>query len=80
MSTKPFVKSHHVTLFKRAVHQTGELDQPEVHPILFPRSPAIRQGTFCEIWLSGLGVTFAQPQKERLPYKLVDKLISQEDS
>ena len=72
MSLKPFVRSHHVTLFNRARHQTGELEQPEVHPILFPGSPAFRQGTFCQIWLSGVGVTLVQPQKERLPYKLVD--------
>ena len=72
MSTKPLVKTHQVTLFNRALHQTGELDQPTVHPILFPRSSALRQGTFCQMWLSGVGVTFDQPLKERLAYKLVD--------
>ena len=56
---------------------TGELDQPEVPPILFPRSPAFRQGTFYQIWWSGVGVTFAQRQKERLVYKLVDKPLEQ---
>ena len=72
MSTKHIVKTHQVTLLNRALSQTGELDQPMVHPILFPRSSAFRQGTFCQIWLSGVGVTFDQPQKERLTYKLVD--------
>ena len=71
MSTKHIVKTHQVTLLNRALSQTGELDQPMVHPILFPRSSAFRQGTFCQIWLSGVGVTFDQPQKERLAYKLV---------
>ena len=32
MSTKPLVKTHQVTLFYRALSQTGELDQPMVHP------------------------------------------------
>ena len=73
MSTKHIVKTHQVTLLNRALSQTGELDQPMVHPILFPRSSALRQGTFCQIWLRGVGVTFDQPQKERLPYKLVDR-------
>ena len=49
MSMKPFVKLQQVTLFKRALHQKGELDQPEVHPIFFQRSPAFRLGTFCQI-------------------------------
>ena len=49
MSMKPFVKLQQVTLFKTALHQKVELDQPEVHPIFFQRSPAFRQGTFCQI-------------------------------
>ena len=49
MSMKPFVKLQQVTLFKRALQQKGELDQPEAHPIFFQRSPAFRQGTFCQI-------------------------------
>ena len=43
------IESRHVTLFNIALHQTGELDQPDVHPIFILRSPAFRQGTFCQI-------------------------------
>ena len=43
----PFVKSNQGTLFNIPLHQTGQLDQPEVHPFL--RSPAFRQSTFCQI-------------------------------
>ena len=68
MSTKPLVKTHQVTLFNRALHQTVELYQPTVHPNFFPRSSALRQPTFCQILLSGVGVTSDQPQKERLAY------------
>ena len=70
MSTKLFVKLHQATFFNRAaLHQIGELDQPDVHPIvpiLFPRSPAFRQGTFCQIRLSGVGVTYGQQQNGKL--------------
>ena len=65
---------NHLTSFNRAPHQTGELDQPEVHPIVFPRSPAFRQGTFCQNLLSGVRVTFTQPQNERLAYEFVYRL------
>ena len=34
MSTKPLIKTHQVALFNRALSQTGELDQPMVHPSL----------------------------------------------
>ena len=49
MSMKSFLNLHQVTLFNKAQHQTGELDQPEVHPIFFQISPAFRQYTFGQI-------------------------------
>ena len=39
---------------------------PEVHPILWSRCPAFRWGTFCQIWMVGLGVTFGQPKGFKL--------------
>ena len=56
------------------IHRTGELNSST--GILFPRFPAFRQGTFCQ-GLSGVGVNFVQPQKERLTYKLVGQLSKQ---
>ena len=37
-------------------------------------TPAFRQGTFCQNLLSGVRVTFTQPQNERLAYEFVDRL------
>ena len=39
---------------------------PEVHPILWSKCPAFRWGTFCQIWMVGLGVTFGQPKGVKL--------------
>ena len=51
---------------------TGAIDWPEVHPILFPKFPAFRQRTFCQILWSYLHLT----AKESLAYMLVDKAFS----
>ena len=41
MSKNPFIKSHHMTLFNRALHQRGELDQPEVLFFIFSQGPKL---------------------------------------
>ena len=69
-STKPFVKSH-LTLFSRALHQTRELDQTKVLPIFFQCPQLPGKASFVKFdWVTD--VTFAQPQKETLAYKLAE--------